>query len=163
MEKFITTNTEQTRKIGEMLAKELKGGEIICLEGELGSGKTTFAQGILKGLKVEGPYTSPTFVIMKHYKKEIPNSKSQIPNKSENYKLQITNYKLQNIYHIDAYRVNSVDILELGWEEIVKNENNVTIIEWADRIKKIIPDDAIWMKFEWMDKDKRRIAISNKK
>ena len=170
MEKFITTNTEQTRKIGEMLAKELKGGEIICLEGELGSGKTTFAQGILKGLKVEGPYTSPTFVIMKHYKKEIPNSKSQIPNKSENYKLpayrtgrQITNYKLQNIYHIDAYRVNSVDILELGWEEIVKNKNNVIIIEWADRIKKIIPDDAIWMKFEWMDKDKRRIAISNKK
>ena len=147
MEKFITTNTEQTRKIGEMLAKELKGGEIICLEGELGSGKTTFAQGILKGLKVEGPYTSPTFVIMKHYKKEIPNSKSQIPNKSENQKLP-------------AYRVNSADILELGWEEIVKNKNNVIIIEWADRIKKIIPDDAIWMKFEWMDKDKRRSSYN---
>ena len=169
MEKIITTSVEETRKLGEALAKELKGGEIICLEGELGSGKTAFAQGMLKGLKVEGPYTSPTFLIIKHYKKEIPNPKSQIPNKSENYKLQITNYlatpdlakpdNLQDIYHIDAYRVSSADILELGWEEIMKNKNNVIIIEWADRIKRIIPKSAIWFKFRLAGKNKRDIRL----
>ncbi len=75
MEKFITTGVGQTRKMGEMLAKELKGRKIICMEGELGSGKTSFVQRILKDLKVEGPYTSPTFVIMKQYKKQVVNSK----------------------------------------------------------------------------------------
>jgi len=160
MEKFTTTSASQTKKMGEMLAKELKGGEIICLEGELGSGKTSFTQGILKGLKVEGPYTSPTFVIMKHYQKEFPISNFQFPNK---FKIQNSKFKIRDIYHIDAYRVNSVDILELGWEEIVKNKNNVIIIEWADRIKKIIPKSAVWFKFRWIDKDEREIIISNKK
>ena len=72
MEKtFITENSKQTQKLGEMLASEFKGGQIICLSGELGAGKTTFTQGLLKGLKIKGPYTSPTFVIMKKYGKNI--------------------------------------------------------------------------------------------
>jgi tRNA threonylcarbamoyladenosine biosynthesis protein TsaE len=172
MEKFITTNAEQTRKMGEMLAKELKSGKIICLEGELGSGKTTFAQGILKGLKVKGPYTSPTFVIMKHYKKEV-GSKKQVasvkiplnPPLKKGEKKQANEakkpMKLSSIYHIDAYRVGAKDILELSWEEIVKNKNNAIIIEWADRIKKIIPNSAIWIKFKWMEKNKRAISLKS--
>ena len=136
-QEFLTNNSKQTQKLGELLAQELNslvgGGAIICLSGELGAGKTTFTQGLLKGLKVKGPYTSPSFVIMKKYG--------------------------NNIYHIDAYRVGADDILNLGWEEIVAEPKNIIIIEWAERIKKIIPPDSLWINFEWKDQNKRKISF----
>ncbi len=144
MKKFTTLRKNQTQKLGELLAKELGGGKIICLSGDLGSGKTTFTQGLLRGLKIKGPYTSPTFVVMKHYKKKILNSKS----------------KTLNIYHIDAYRITSKDLLELGWEEITRDKNNIIIIEWAKRVKKIIPPDALWIDFKWTDKNRREIKLT---
>jgi tRNA threonylcarbamoyladenosine biosynthesis protein TsaE len=131
--KFITTTAKQTQQLGETLAQELKGGQIICLSGELGSGKTTFTQGLLKGLKVRGPYTSPTFVIMKKYK--------------------------NNIFHFDAYRVSDKDILSLGWKEIIAGPKNIIIVEWADRIKKIIPRGCLQIKFEWVNKNERKIIF----
>jgi tRNA threonylcarbamoyladenosine biosynthesis protein TsaE len=150
MKTFITNSSRETKKLGEILANELKGRSarrrIIALEGELGSGKTTFTQGLLKGSGVKGPHTSPTFVILKNYKVKIPNPKYQIPNKS-----QIPNPKIKNfnIYHIDAYRIKAKDILALGWEEIIREKDSIIIIEWADRIRKIIPRRALWIKFEW--------------
>ena len=136
MEKFITTSKNQTQKLGEELAKELRGGEIICLSGELGAGKTTFAQGLLKGLKAKGPYTSPTFVVMKKY---------------------------EHVYHIDAYRIKDKDLLELGWEEMLAGNppagGNIIIVEWAERVRKIIPDNAIWIKFKWLDENKRELKF----
>lgn len=132
MKSFTTINSKQTQKLGELLARELRGGEVICLNGELGAGKTTFTQGLLKGLKIKGPYTSPTFLIMKQY---------------------------ENVYHIDAYRVEAQDILNLGFEEILSNPKNIIIIEWASRIKKIIPSNAIWVDFEWLDENKRKITF----
>jgi tRNA threonylcarbamoyladenosine biosynthesis protein TsaE len=139
MKKFVTENSRETQKLGEIFAQELlreKGekAKLICLEGDLGAGKTTFTQGLLKGLQVEGPYTSPTFVIMKEYKSQ------------------------KNVYHIDAYRIGPDDILNLGWNEII-SKDNIVVIEWADRIRKIIPSDAIWIKFKWKDKDKREIEL----
>ena len=79
MENFITNNFKETQKLGENLAQKIKTGAIICLQGELGSGKTTFTQGLLKGLGVEGPYTSPTFLIMKEYNLKFPISNFQFP------------------------------------------------------------------------------------
>jgi tRNA threonylcarbamoyladenosine biosynthesis protein TsaE len=143
MEKYITYNFNQTQKIGEMLAKELRGGETICMIGDLGSGKTTFAQGMLKGLGVKGPYTSPTFLVIKHYQ----NPKS----------------KIQNVDHIDAYRVNSKDILDLGWKEIIADPKNVVIIEWAEKIKNIIPKSVVWINFIWKGENEREIIISSKR
>lgn len=139
LDTFLTNNFKQTQKLGEMLAGELRGGEIICLTGELGSGKTTFAQGVLCGLRAKGPYISPTFVVMKQYKVES-----------------------QNIYHIDAYRVSAKDILDLGWEEIVSNKNNIVIVEWAERIKSIIPKKAVWIFFKHMDNNQRKMSLSLK-
>ena len=146
---FITNNSKQTRKLGELLASELREGEIICLSGELGSGKTTFSQGVLKGLGAKGPYTSPTFLVMKHYKKEIPN------------KSKITKSKIRNIYHFDMYRVGPKDILDLGWEEIIADKNNVVIVEWAERIKSIVPKRAVWIKFGHRGKNDREITIKS--
>lgn len=145
MEEFTTTGSTQTQQLGEMLAKEIRGGEIICLAGDLGAGKTTFTQGFLKGLGARGPYTSPTFVIMKEYKKE--------------------KGAVRRIYHIDAYRIEAHDVLDLGWEEMVKfareKKDSVIVVEWADRIKKIIPPDAVWIEFEWVDENKRLIRTTD--
>ena len=136
--------------MGEILASELSGGEIICLSGELGAGKTTFTQGLLSGLGVEGPYTSPTFIVLRHYE-------------VKSYKVPKVESKIRNVYHIDTYRVNSQDIIDLGWEEIVSNDENVTVVEWADRIRGIIPEEVVWVSFEWVDEDKRKIKIQNAK
>lgn len=147
---YNTTSARQTRKLGESLAKELKGGEILALTGELGSGKTTFAQGILKGLGAKGPYTSPTFVVMKEYKLEAQNSERKITAQKS---------RLKNVYHIDAYRVGARDILNLGWKEIISDKHNVIIIEWAERVKRIIPERAVWVKLEHLKDDKRKLVL----
>lgn len=153
MKKFITTSNKQTQKLGEMLAKDLCGGEIICLSGDLGAGKTTFTQGLLKGLKIKGPYTSPTFVIMKHY--HITHS---IEHKTkEGFHVPCSMF--HDIYHIDAYRIKDNDLLDLGWKEIIKDKRNTVIIEWAERVKKIIPKNALWIKFKWLDKNKRELSM----
>jgi tRNA threonylcarbamoyladenosine biosynthesis protein TsaE len=137
---LITTSSTQTKKLGSLLAEELCGGEIICLSGDLGAGKTTFSQGLLKGLKIKGPYTSPTFAIMKHY-----------PNKT------------RNIYHIDAYRIKSKDLLELGFKDFAGEENSITIIEWPEKVKKLIPTNALWIDFRWLSEKERGITLSSKK
>lgn len=157
---FITTSSAQTKKLGGMLAQEFRGGEIVCLMGELGAGKTTFTQGLLKGLGIKGPHTSPTFLIIKNYKKEFPITKSQIPNKP---KIQSASgrIKIKNIYHIDAYRVKAIDILNLGWKDLAGKPDSIVIIEWADRIKKIIPKNSLWVNFEWLDKKKRKLILKN--
>jgi len=154
MKTFITNNSKETQALGEKLAQEIKGGEIIALKGDLGAGKTTFTQGLLKGLGTEGPYTSPTFLIMKEYKI------------SEQKKVNNEQNEIKKVYHIDAYRVNTQDILNLGWEEIIlpsaDGSKNIIIIEWPERIEKIIPANALWINFEWMGENKRKITFKNK-
>lgn len=154
---FITTSSIQTKKLGGILAKDLRGSEIICLSGDLGSGKTTFTQGLLKGLEIKGPYTSPTFNIVKEYKGQLTfNNKPLTKNtkKSSNVKGQ----KL-NIYHIDAYRINSKDLLGLGFKDFAGQPNSIVIIEWAERVKKIIPKKALWIYFKWINDKERKIAL----
>jgi len=161
LETFFTKSASETRKLGEVLSQELRGGEIICLTGELGSGKTTFAQGVLRGLKIKGPYTSPTFVVMKHYKIKSQNFSKVRPFPSPTSR-GIPQGQTLNVYHIDCYRVKSRDIIELGWKEIITGENNIVIVEWAERMKAIIPSRAIWLEFEHLDGDARKIIINSK-
>lgn len=154
---FVTNNYKQTQKLGEILAKKLQGGQVICLIGELGSGKTTFAQGVLKGLGIKGPFTSPTFVVIKKYHIKAQFFSSSIP-----YRRISQSRALESVYHIDCYRVKARDILNLGWEEIIANKKNTVIVEWAERIKTIIPKSAVWIKFQHGDKNKREITIKAK-
>jgi tRNA threonylcarbamoyladenosine biosynthesis protein TsaE len=142
---IITNSAKETKEFGKIKAKNIKGGEIFCLKGDLGAGKTTFSQGFLRGLEVKGAITSPTFVVMKQY---------DVKNKT---------LDIKNIYHIDTYRVESVDVLALGWEEIIKDKKNVILVEWPEKIKDIIPAEAIWLEFELVDKDMRKIRCFNKK
>jgi len=133
----ITSSSVQTKKLGEKFAKEIlakkskKKSFVIGLEGELGGGKTTFIQGFAKGLRIKEKILSPTFVIMK---------------------------KFNNFYHFDCYRTQkSKELLDLGFKEIISNPKNIVAVEWAEKIKKIMPKDAIWIKFAFVDKNTRKI------
>lgn len=164
IQEFITTSSAQTKKLGMQLAERLCGSEIICLSGDLGAGKTTFTQGLLKGLKIKGPYTSPTFSIVKEYR--LTTNNKQLITKIEsgfnkNSKLSVISNMLSVIYHIDAYRINSKDLIELGWNDFAGKPETVTIIEWPEKVKKLIPTSAMWINFEWVDAKKRKIIFQN--
>ena len=153
---YVTTSSTQTKKLGEVLARELCGGEVICLTGDLGAGKTTFTQGLLRGLKIKGPYTSPTFAILKQYKvvSRKHDASSCLPPTTSN---------LLHAYHIDAYRIGAKDLLELGFKDFTGKENSITIIEWPEKIKRIIPTTAVWINFKWLSDKEREISFSIKK
>ncbi len=125
------------------ILNKLGNKNIILLKGELGSGKTTFAQGVLKFLGAQGPFTSPTFVIMKKY----------------NLKFKIKNLKLTNVYHLDCYRVGAKDVLELGWEEIIRDKNNLVLVEWPEKIKSILPEKYLQLEFKILGENEREIKI----
>lgn len=152
MSVYLTKNPTETKKIGENLAKNLlkrkpqKRGFVLGLEGDLGGGKTTFLQGFARGLGIKEKILSPTFVIMRRFK--LPNCPIG---------------QLSNFYHIDCYRIQKTrEILDLGFKEIIKNPGNIIAIEWAERIKKILPKNAIWLTFELKNKKSRRIVVKFK-
>ncbi|OGZ32090.1 MAG: tRNA (adenosine(37)-N6)-threonylcarbamoyltransferase complex ATPase subunit type 1 TsaE [Candidatus Portnoybacteria bacterium RBG_13_40_8] len=140
MERFLLRNQKETEKLAKILAKEIvkskskiKKALIFGLVGELGAGKTTFIQSFARGLKIKGRLTSPTFVLMKRYK---------------------------DFYHIDCYRINnSRDILDLDFKEIISNPQNIIMIEWAEKIKRILPKGTIWIKFKIISFTKREIKL----
>lgn len=118
MKQIILKTENDTQNFAIKLAKSLKGGEIIALEGDLGAGKTTLTQYLAKALGVKAKVTSPTFVLMKIY--EISNKK----------------YGLRNLVHVDCYRLDDPqELFYLGLEEYLNKNDSVVIIEWADKIK----------------------------
>jgi len=147
-ETFLSTSPSQTQKLGEKLAKKvLKSplGEeavVIGLEGDLGGGKTTFLKGFAKGLGIKSKILSPTFIILK--------------------KFQVSSFKFQWFYHIDCYRIEKPkEILALGFQDIISDPRNIVCLEWADKIKKILPKQTIILKFDFKDKNRRKITIEN--
>ncbi|OGZ73873.1 MAG: tRNA (adenosine(37)-N6)-threonylcarbamoyltransferase complex ATPase subunit type 1 TsaE [Candidatus Staskawiczbacteria bacterium RIFCSPLOWO2_01_FULL_38_12b] len=148
MEKIITHNFKQTQKIGQNFAHEIltaKPGQstvILALQGDLGAGKTTFLQGFAKGLGIKEVVNSPTFVIMKRFK-ITPRS---------SLRAKRSNLMFKNFYHFDLYRLNNPqEILDLGFGEIIKNPENIVAIEWPEKIKEILPKDAILITFDHLE------------
>lgn len=121
---FLSNNVEDTILLGEKLGKLLKPGDIICLNGELGTGKTHFVKGIAKGLDIEDNITSPTFAIVNEYKGRL------------------------KLYHFDVYRVNDPDEIEaIGFDEYIFSDA-VSIIEWSNYIEQLIPEEHIQINIE---------------
>lgn len=140
--KKITKSEKETSAFADDFAKKLKGGEVLCLIGDLGAGKTAFTKGLAKGLGVKNIITSPTFVLMKVYGTE-------------------KNKKIKTLSHIDAYRLESGQSLEeIGATEYFEDKNAVTVIEWADRVKDIWPDGCIKINFKILDNDNREIGVT---
>ncbi len=152
---FITVSAQETQKLAvdlvkKLVNKETKAALVLALEGELGAGKTTFIQGLAETLKIKERVLSPTFVIMKKFK-----IKNQGLSPSTSLRV-----KFKNLYHVDCYRLDRPsEIAELGFKEILKNPENLVVIEWAEKIKKILPKETVWIKFAHLGEDKRRIKI----
>jgi len=151
----------ETKKIGRILGQELRvtkdkqKAHILGLKGDLGGGKTTFLQGLAKGLGIKEKVLSPTFVILKKF--EIPTLKRRDSIKSTRGQV----LKFKNFYHIDCYRVkNRKEIDNLALEEIINCPQNIVAIEWAARLAKILPKDTIFINFKFISKEKRKIIFS---
>lgn len=157
-ETYITNSNKETKELGKKLAKEIlkskpkwfgkltaRGAFVIGLKGDLGGGKTTFIQGFALGLGIKGKVLSPTFVIMKRF---------QVSSR-------LKRDRFQALYHIDCYRMkNSKELLDLGFKKIVSDSKNIVAIEWAERVKKILPKNTLWIKFDFVDIKKRKIKFS---
>lgn len=120
MQKIQTNTAEETRKFAKDYALSFRNGGILALSGDLGAGKTTFAQGFAKGLGVEDRIVSPTFLIIRQY---------PIPNQNNFF------------YHIDLYRMEDIDLKNSGLEEILSEPSNVVLIEWAEKIADHLPEN----------------------
>lgn len=152
MRKFITQSDEETRKFGFGLGRNFKRG-VIALYGELGAGKTTFVQGLAKGLGIKKRIISPTFVIVRTYHLKIKNQKS---------KIKVTTQNLKTFYHIDLYRIKGQkDFDGLGLTEILSDKNSIVVIEWPEKIRDLLPKERISIYFEYINKSKRRITVKN--
>jgi len=146
---YITSSEKQTFNLAKNLTKQFKGGEVIGLIGQLGAGKTVFVKGIAAGLAIKKNITSPTFVLMKVYK--IRNQKSRQSGKQAGIK---------NLVHIDAYRIKSPqDIVAIGAAEYFNRPDTITIIEWADKIKKILPKKIKYIKIKNQGGNTRKLTI----
>ncbi len=131
------------QKFAAGLAKKIinRGSEnrarIVGLVGDLGAGKTTFVQGFARELGIKKHLPSPTFLIMR------------------NYRVKAGDYKM--LWHMDAYRLKDANELAvLDFQDILEDKHNIVIIEWADKIKKILPKDAIWLNFTHGRKENER-------
>ena len=130
-----TGSSNETRKLGIELGKGLKAKETVALFGDLGSGKTTFAQGVAEGLGIAEFVTSPSFVIINEYK-----TGSGLP-----------------FYHIDLYRTDSLSQVEdLGISDLFKRDS-IVLIEWAEKAKGLLPENCRKVRFEFISENERRI------
>ena len=167
---YRSRSEKETQKIaGDLATKIIKShaslkprmASIIALEGELGAGKTTFVKGFAKALGIKAKVKSPTFTLMKEYKfpslkrSQNTNHKTQI-----NSKFKISNSK--HLVHLDCYRVRDHrDLATLDLKTIFNESHNIVLIEWSERISKILPKKLIRVHIDHIDENKRKITIYN--
>lgn len=139
---YISNSAEETKKIAADFACGLKPGDILCMRGDLGAGKTAFTQGIARGLGINEPITSPTFTIVNEYYGRLP------------------------LYHFDVYRISAPDeMYEVGYEEYVYGDG-VCVIEWPQLIEDILPQkryEVTILKDMLLGDDYRKIIIEEKR
>ena len=137
MEKvFVSNSAEETMQLGQKVAKAARNGSTFCFSGDLGAGKTTFVRGMAEALNIKSVVQSPTFNIMKIYFDG-----------------------LKPLIHIDAYRLADVDT-DIGLDEYIGYETGLTVIEWPDFIKNLIPNNAISINITNLGDNQRRIVIT---
>jgi tRNA threonylcarbamoyladenosine biosynthesis protein TsaE len=131
----ITRSAEETQALGKEIGARLGPGTVVACVGELGTGKTSFLQGVARGLGVAAEVTSPTFTLVNVYRGRLL------------------------VYHLDAYRTESLtEVLDLGLEEMLDGEA-VTLIEWADKILPLLPARAIIVRISGLGDEPRRIEV----
>lgn len=133
---MLSRSVEETYKIAEEFAKNLKGGDVVILNGDLGAGKTTFTKGLAKALNIKENITSPTFTLMNIY------LSGKLP-----------------LYHYDMYRITDEDeAREIGLNEYFYG-NGVCVVEWAENIKNLLPKKLITINITKVDDNSREFEI----
>ncbi|HEY5668815.1 MAG TPA: tRNA (adenosine(37)-N6)-threonylcarbamoyltransferase complex ATPase subunit type 1 TsaE [Anaerolineales bacterium] len=134
---FISRSAEQTRRLGMRLGALLRAGDVICLVGDLGSGKTTLVQGIASGWGSLDLVTSPTFVLVNVY----------------------SGPDAARLYHLDAYRLSSArEAEDLDLEPML--ETGLLVVEWAERIQEALPREHLWVTLRWIDNEQRDLVFA---
>ncbi|HUJ09782.1 MAG TPA: tRNA (adenosine(37)-N6)-threonylcarbamoyltransferase complex ATPase subunit type 1 TsaE [Verrucomicrobiae bacterium] len=132
-----TESVEETFAVGERLATQLQPGNVLGLSGELGAGKTSLVKGIARGLGISQEVTSPTFTLIHEH------SGGRLP-----------------LFHIDLYRLEtSGQALAIGIEDYL-NPSGVTVIEWAEKVRKLLPEGTNWIRVVTLSETRRRIEIA---
>ena len=130
--KIVTESSQKTQESAAEFSQKISGNNLICLYGDLGSGKTTFVQGFAKGLGITKRVTSPTFVIAKEY-----------------------SFRDRKLIHIDCYRIKSLNL-----EEFLEDKTNLVIMEWPQRVELVLPKKRIDIQFKYLDDTRREIEIN---
>ena len=136
--KIVVNNLQDTEKIGKIISRNLEKGTVLCLDGDLGVGKTALTQFIAREFGINEYITSPTFTIIKEYEGRLP------------------------FYHMDVYRIETEDdMYDLGYDEYIYSEG-VAIIEWSKKIEGILPENRIDIVMKRLDDSRRLLTISGK-
>ena len=137
---FVSRSPDQTQRLGARLGALLQGGDVICLEGPLGSGKTCLTQGIGRGWGVSQTLISPTFVLVREYAR---------PDES------------LRLYHVDFYRISGAEeALGLGVDEFLGDTSAVCVIEWAERARPLMPPEHLWIRLGFVDQTRRALHFA---
>jgi len=161
---IISYSSAQTQRLGMRLGELLSGGELILLNGQLGSGKTTFTQGLAKGLRITDVVSSPTFTLLKEYR-----SQSQ-PVSNETSTAEVVAMRpgcvqseVHALYHFDLYRLDDPDeIVDLGFEDYFYNSDpgsGVCVVEWADKADTLWPAERLSISLDALDQEKRGLLL----
>lgn len=133
---YIVKSKDETRALAKSFATKLKKGDIVCLNGDLGAGKTTFTQFVFSALGVKSPVSSPTFSILKIYQ-------------GDKFRLN----------HFDTYRITDMEAIEAGFDEILEDKDSVSFIEWSENISSLIPSKHIDVNIKILDENSREFEI----
>ncbi len=137
---FVSRSPEQTRRLGARLGQLLRGGEVVCLEGSLGAGKTVLAQGIGRGWGATEPLISPTFVLMRQHRR---------PTRD------------QLLLHVDFYRVQGLEEAQgLGLEDWLESPEVVVVVEWPERAPEVLPEERLWIRLDFAGEARRLVLIT---
>ncbi|KKR14487.1 MAG: hypothetical protein UT42_C0027G0007 [Candidatus Falkowbacteria bacterium GW2011_GWA2_39_24] len=135
-----TKSAQETQQLAKNMASSFQGGEVLALSGDLGAGKTTFVQGLAQALGVTANVNSPTFVLMKVY----PANQGAI----------------KQLVHIDTYRLSGPeDLLAIGFQDYLNRPDTVIVIEWAEKIRQLLPESTKDIKFDNLDENTRQLTF----
>lgn len=134
---FVSHSPEQTQRLGVRLGELIQPGDLFCLAGDLGSGKTTLAKGVARGWGSLDRVTSPTFVLISEYRRA----------------------DSSRLYHFDAFRLqDQSEAISLGLSDLLDDHHQM-IIEWPDRVEELLPAQRLWVKLSWVDELRRDLQF----
>ena len=155
---IISHSSAQTQRLGMRLGELMQGGELLLLEGQLGTGKTTFTQGLAQGMGITEIISSPTFTLLKEYPGQpvplVRSDQAQVTSQHQRQKVGPA------LYHFDLYRLdNPEEILDLGFEDYFFGDG-VCVVEWADKAELIWPTEHLCLRMKMMSETKRGLLFT---